>query len=181
MTGKGLKINDLRILIFGDIHGRGIWKDVIDKEGIDNLDLIVFLGDYFTSREGIPTEIQEENFRRIVDFKNMYPNKVVLLRGNHDMEACKYYWAECNPSHHSMWVCENKEWFLENTQWVLQIDDVLFSHAGITKRWYEDMCEKYPKITCFEDINKIEPSEMFGFRPSKLSDYYGESETQPCT
>ena len=31
MTGKGLKINDLRILIFGDIHGRGIWKDVIDK------------------------------------------------------------------------------------------------------------------------------------------------------
>ena len=181
MTGKGLKINDLRILTFGDIHGRGIWKDVIDREGIDNLDLIVFLGDYFSSREDIPVDLQEENFRHIVEFKNMYPNKVVLLRGNHDMEACKYYWAECYPSHHSKWVYENKEWFLENTQWVLQIDDVVFSHAGITKRWYEDMCEAYPAITCFEDINKIEPSEMFGFRPCKLSDYYGESETQPCT
>ena len=111
----------------------------------------------------------------------MYPDKVVLLRGNHDMEACKYYWAECYPSHHSKWVYENKEWFLDNTQWVLQIDDVVFSHAGITKRWYEDMCETYPEITCFEDINNIEPSEMFGFRPCKLSDYYGESETQPCT
>ena len=55
MTGKGLKINDLRILIFGDIHGRSVWKDVIDKEGIDKLDLIVFLGEYFTCREGIPT------------------------------------------------------------------------------------------------------------------------------
>ena len=181
MTGKGLKINDLRILTFGDIHGRGIWKDVIDREGIDNLDLIVFLGDYFSSREDIPVDLQEENFRHIVEFKNMYPDKVVLLRGNHDMEACKYYWAECYPSHHSKWVYENKEWFLENTQWVLQIDDVVFSHAGITKRWYEDMCEAYPEITCFEDINKIEPSEMFGFRPCKLSDYYGESETQPCT
>lgn len=181
MTGKGLKINDLRILTFGDIHGRGIWKDVIDREGIDNLDLIIFLGDYFSSREDIPVEVQEENFRHIVEFKNMYPDKVVLLRGNHDMEACKYYWAECYPSHHSKWVYENKEWFLENTQWVLQIDDIVFSHAGITKRWYEDMREVYPEITCFEDINKIEPSEMFGFRPCKLSDYYGESETQPCT
>ena len=181
MTGKGLKINDLRILTFGDIHGRGIWKDVIDNEGIDNLDLIVFLGDYFTSREGIPTEIQEENFRHIVEFKNMYPNKVVLLRGNHDMEACKYYWAECQPAHYSSWVADNKEWFLENTQWLLQIDDVVFSHAGITKRWYEDMRKKYPEITCFEDINKIEPSDMFGFRALKISDYYGESETQPCT
>ena len=181
MTGKGLKINDLRILTFGDIHGRNVWKDVIDREGIDNLDLIVFLGDYFSSREDIPVDLQEENFRHIVEFKNMYPDKVVLLRGNHDMEACKYYWAECYPSHHSRWVYENKEWFLDNTQWVLQIDDVVFSHAGITKRWYEDMRETYPEITCFEDINNIEPSEMFGFRPCKLSDYYGESETQPCT
>ena len=181
MTGKALSIENLRILVFGDIHGRNVWKDVIDREDIDNLDLIIFLGDYFSSREDIPVDLQEENFRHIVEFKNMYPDKVVLLRGNHDMEACKYYWAECYPSHHSKWVYENKEWFLDNTQWVLQIDDVVFSHAGITKRWYEDMCEAYPEITCFEDINKIEPSEMFGFRPCKLSDYYGESETQPCT
>ena len=113
MTGKELSIKNLRILAFGDIHGRGVWKDVIDREGIDNLDLIVFLGDYFTSREGIPVEVQEENFRCIVDFKNAYPDKVVLLRGNHDMEACKYYWAECHPSHRSKWVVENKDWFIE--------------------------------------------------------------------
>lgn len=181
MTGKELSIKNLRILTFGDIHGRSVWEDVIEREGIDNLDLVVFLGDYFTSREGISVESQEANFKKIVEFKNAHPDKVVLLRGNHDMEACKYYWAECYPSHSSNWVAENKEWFLENTQWVLQIDDVVFSHAGISKRWYEDMRKKYPEITCFEDINKIEPSEMFGFRPSKLSDYYGESETQPCT
>lgn len=181
MTGKLLSVKNLRILIFGDTHGRGVWEDVIEREGIENLDLIIFLGDYFTSREGIPVEFQEANFCRIVEFKNRYPDKVVLLRGNHDMEACKYYWAECYPSHHSIWVAENKEWFLENTQWLLQIDDVVFSHAGITQRWYEDMQKKYPEITCFEDINKIEPSEMFGFRSNKFSDYYGDTPTQPLT
>ena len=181
MTGKELSIKNLRILTFGDTHGRSVWKDVIDKEGIDNVDLIIFLGDYFTSREDISVETQEENFRRIVEFKNAHPDKVVLLRGNHDMEACKYHWADCYPVHYSRWVTENKEWFLENTQWLLQIDDVVFSHAGISQRWYEDMREKYPQISCFEDINKIEPNEMFGFRPCKFSDYTGDSETQPCT
>ena len=66
MVGKELSIKNLRILTFGDIHGRSIWKDVIDKEGIDNLDLVVFLGDYFTSREGISVKNQDENFRNIV-------------------------------------------------------------------------------------------------------------------
>ena len=79
MTGKELSIKNLRILTFGDTYGRGVWEDVIEKEGIDNLDLIVFLGDYFTSREGIPVEFQEANFRRIVEFKNAHPDKVVLL------------------------------------------------------------------------------------------------------
>ena len=43
------------------------------------------------------------------------------------------------------------------------------------------MKKKYPEITCFEDINKIEPSEMFGFRTFKFSDYHGDTPTQPLT
>ena len=34
------------ILVLGDIHGRTIWKDIIDTE---NPDLIIFLGDYVTT------------------------------------------------------------------------------------------------------------------------------------
>ena len=154
-------LQDLRIICFGDIHGRDVWKEVIDKE-IDNTDLFIFLGDYFTSREGISIEEQNQNFIDLVDFKNQHPDKVCLLRGNHDMEACKYYWAECSPSYRSDWVYNNKEMFLKNTQWLLQIDNVVFSHAGITQRWWEDMQKEFPELTCFEDINKIEPCEMFG-------------------
>ena len=42
MTGKELSIKNLRILTFGDTHGRGVWEDVIEKEGIENFDLIIF-------------------------------------------------------------------------------------------------------------------------------------------
>ena len=86
----------MRIICFGDIHGRNVWKEVVDKE-IDNTDLFIFLGDYFTSREGISEYEQILNFTDIVAFKQEYPDKVYLLRGNHDMEAL-YYWAECYPA-----------------------------------------------------------------------------------
>ena len=170
----------MRIICFGDIHGRNVWKEVIDKE-VYNTDLFIFLGDYFTSREGISEEDQFSNFKEIVFYKEMYSEKIILLRGNHDMEACGYYWAECRPKYWGFEVSDNKEWFLENTQWLVQIDNMVFSHAGITQRWYEDMKKKYPEITCFDDINKIEPSEMFGFRSNKFSDYYGDTPTQPLT
>lgn len=170
----------MRIICFGDIHGRNVWKEVVDKE-IDNTDLFIFLGDYFASREGIPEEEQFDNFRDIVSYKKIYPEKIILLRGNHDMEACGYHWAECRPKYFGFEVYDNKEWFLRNTQWLVQIDNMVFSHAGITQRWYEDMKKKYPEIACFEDINKIEPSEMFGFRSDKMSDYTGIRPTQPLT
>ena len=170
----------MRIICFGDIHGREAWKEVVDKE-IDNTDLFIFLGDYFTSREGISEYEQILNFTDIIAFKQEYPDKVYLLRGNHDMEACGYYWAECRPAFYDTWASDNRDLILNNTQWLVQIDNMVFSHAGITQRWYEDMKKKYPEITCFDDINKIEPSEMFGFRSNKFSDYYGDTPTQPLT
>ena len=96
-------------------------------------------------------------------------------------KACGYYWAECRPAFYDTWASDNRDLILNNTQWLVQIDNMVFSHAGITQRWYEDMKKKYPEITCFDDINKIEPSEMFGFRSNKFSDYYGDTPTQPLT
>lgn len=170
----------MKIICFGDIHGRKVWREIVDKE-IDNTDLFIFLGDYFTSREGISEYEQILNFTDIIAFKQEHPNKVYLLRGNHDMEAIGYPWAECRPAFYDTWASDNRDLILNNTQWLVQIDNMVFSHAGITQRWYEDMKKKYPEITCFEDINKIEPSEMFGFRTFKFSDYHGDTPTQPLT
>ena len=42
-----------KILVLGDIHGRTIWKDIIDLE---QPDLTIFLGDYVSTHDHVITE-----------------------------------------------------------------------------------------------------------------------------
>lgn len=69
-----------KILVLGDTHGRTIWKFIIDKEAPDK---VVFLGDYVTTHEGISAGIQLNNLEDILTFKEDFPDKIILLRGNH--------------------------------------------------------------------------------------------------
>lgn len=167
----------MKILVFGDIHGRTCWKDIYNKESPD---LTIFLGDYFTSRDYISEEDQVKNFDNILKFKLDNDNKVILLRGNHDTEALGYSWAECYPVFYKKELID-KDKFIKNTQWVYTIGDFVFSHAGISKVWFENLKLKFNNINTIEDINNIEPNELFGFTPDFRDDYYGESKTQPLT
>ena len=168
----------MRIIVFGDTHGRPHWKDIVERE---TWDLVIFLGDYFTSREGYTEDEQIANFKEIMEFKDLYPDKVILCLGNHDTQAMGYHWADCRPRFYSRWAYENRDEILKRCQWVYVIGNVVFSHAGITSRWFNDVKKAHPEVKTFDDINLIEPCELFGFTPCKLSDYYGDSETQPIT
>ena len=42
-----------RYLVIGDIHGRTIWKNIIEEE---NPDKIIFLGDYVSTHEDISSK-----------------------------------------------------------------------------------------------------------------------------
>lgn len=70
----------MKILVLGDIHGRLIWKDIIEKE---NPDKVIFLGDYVSTHEDISSTQQINNLVDILTYKENNPDKVVLLRGNH--------------------------------------------------------------------------------------------------
>lgn len=94
------------------------------------------------------------------------------------MEAL-YYWAECSPETGptvKTYMDKNKERFLNNTQWIYQYKNIVFSHAGVSSVWM-----KNNNIEKLEDINTLEPSEIFGFTPNRYSDFSGSSETQPPT
>lgn len=114
-----------KLLVLGDIHGRTIWKYIIDKEAPDK---VIFLGDYVTSHEGISAEIQLNNLEDILIFKEDFPDKIILLRGNHCLDCLGYYWAECYPTEPKvkkvMSVDPLKSRFLNLTQWVY-IDEKL--------------------------------------------------------
>ena len=168
----------MKTIVFGDIHGRRIWKDIMKIEY--DADRYVFLGDYVTSRENISEEDQIKNIKELFDWAdemNKYtPGRVVLLRGNHDMEALGYSWAECHPRFYDRYLEKNRDWFLEHTQWVFVENDVVYAHAGVTNTWMKNV-----GLDNVEDINTLEPSEKFGFWSCKFSDYYGDSVTQPPT
>ena len=184
-----------KILVLGDIHGRLIWYDIIQKE---NPDLVIFLGDYVSTHELISAEQQLSNLEDILNYKSENPDKVVLLRGNHDVQLLGYSWAECSGWDPKVYkgMLPMKERFLSLTQWIYRIPDtnIVCSHAGISDAFLKNV-EEYlvnHRGSQYDDgsidteividlINTIEPCELFGFTPCKMSDFCGESATQPCT
>ena len=80
----------MKILVLGDIHGRTIWKDIIKKE---NPDKVIFLGDYVATHDNISSKEQIANLEEILAYKEANSSKVILLRGNHDIQHLGYYWA----------------------------------------------------------------------------------------
>ena len=163
-----------KILVLGDIHGRTCWADIIKKE---NPDKVIFLGDYISTHENISEKQQCSNLEDILNYKEANPNKVILLRGNHDDQHLGYSWAECSGYFRDVekYMISIKDRFLKDTQWVYVEGNIIFSHAGISKTWFKNFD--------FEDVNLInncEPSEKFAFTPNSFYDYYGNSITQPC-
>jgi hypothetical protein len=166
----------MKIIVLGDIHGKNCWKDIV-KQHFD-ADKYIFLGDYVSTHEDISSEVQCINLRAILDFKTANPDKVILLRGNHDMQHLGYSWASCSGYDRVVgnYMYNIKDEFLSKTQWVYIYENIVFSHAGVSEVWMENL-----KLDNIEDINKLEPSEKFGFWPCKMSDYSGDSCTQPPT
>lgn len=183
-----------KIVVIGDLEGRTIWKEIINKE---NPDLTIFLGDYVASR-CVDPKTEVSTLEEIMEYKETNPDKVILLRGNHDLEALGYYWAECYPEAPNIskeFIQAHKERFLKNTQWIYIDEDLktIFAHAGISQVWLDETVKPYlvRKIgsqyddgsidteIILEHINDIEPCEVFAFIGDRF-DMYGDSKTQSC-
>ena len=170
--GNEMFINK-KIVVLGDIHGQTIWKAIIAKEKPDQ---VIFLGDYASTHENISDEDQVENLKEILRYKDEHP-ETVLLRGNHDLQHLDYEWAECSGYYPrvAMEMSHLKDEFLAKTQWIQVMGNTVFSHAGISKVWLE------ANDLALDDINALEPSELFGFSSSNPFDVYGDSPEQPPT
>lgn len=172
----------MKILVLGDIHGRDCWKRIVKGE---NADLVIFLGDYVASPSDmdVPSDIQIDNLMDILKYRERNMDRVILLRGNHDMQHLNYAWASCSRYDRTVAKCMEaiEERFLKLTQWVFVWEDNIFSHAGVSKKWWDSLKLGSETKDNILKINELEPTELFGFTPDRLSDYYGNSETQPCT
>lgn len=148
----------MRIIVIGDIHGRNIWKDIVNKEK----GLFIFLGDYFDSFD-IPLEEQIGNFQDILEFSKN--NDCILLAGNHD-----YHYLVPGESFSGFQFSgyATINWLLTtaNLRIVARYKDFLFSHAGITNTWLNGRD--------LEDVNDFNLKE-FRFNGRNV---YGDDVTQ---
>lgn len=130
-----------KILIVPDVHGRKFWHKALEM--IDEVDQVVFLGDYLDPyhQEGITFEDAVLEFEDIIRFKYLYPDKVVLLLGNHDMHYLQLSFMDCSRLNYWRRV-EMHEMFtndIDKFQLIHVQDGYIFSHAGL----YLDWTKKY--------------------------------------
>ncbi len=136
-----------RILVVPDIHGRAFWKKPVYKY-LNLVDRIVFLGDYLDPYrdEGVEYEPDDiyANLMEIIDLKKLHPDKVLLLKGNHDQHYYsrtfnelaggtrqdKLRWDKYHEFFH-----EYKDLFQIAHLETVKDTPFLFTHAGITVYW----------------------------------------------
>lgn len=136
-----------RILVVPDVHGRTFWKEPVYNH-IDDVDQIVFLGDYLDPYRDEGEEYTQEgvyeNFMEIIRLKHDQPDKVVLLKGNHDQHySSRRFYESARGSR-----CDKLNWekyhrlFNQNMDLFqlayLEIVNgipYVFTHAGLTVYW----------------------------------------------
>ena len=124
------------------------------------------MGDYVDSLTIPPNKVLE-NLRELIRFKRKHSSKVTLLLGNHDMQYMEYPEYGCggfNPIIQPTLTKifrRNKNLF----QVAKQIDDYLFTHAGLShsfvknylKEYYESIVRK--EIRADKVLNQIQHSD----------------------
>lgn len=172
----------MKILIFPDIHGRKFWSNSIlsyklqsQDEHLMKFDKIVFLGDYLdpyygetdpcNDKDNIDEPIADEpieeliqNLKNIIEFKKEYPDKVVLLLGNHDMHYKSYYFRNIAYSTRfsldANIIIKKENLFSDangfQTSWqspVVNGHSLLCTHAGINEGWWKSFTENISLYT----------------------------------
>jgi len=129
----------MKILCIGDIHGSDKWQRPVYHALEHFVDKIIFVGDYLDSFNILPIDILQ-NFKDIIDLKQKYPDKIVLLIGNHDYA---YQFRLTGISGYNLKVQDAYNQMLRES-W--DLFDVAWGHGGDhIKRGYGD--EKYTLVT----------------------------------
>ena len=151
----------MKTVVIGDIHGRSVWKLIVNMK---NPDRVIFIGDYFDSFDIKGTE-QLDNFLDIIEYKKTSGKEVILLIGNHD----HHYYPEIGDTGTagyqpmlSYQISPVIDANREHLQIAYQMDEFLFTHAGVSSEFMDHTfgVGGWKVETIVDDLN-----EMFKYRP----------------
>jgi hypothetical protein len=151
----------MKTIILGDTHGRSQWKLIVEMEKPDQ---VIFIGDYFDSYDLTAVE-QMHNFKEIINYKETTNAHVIMLIGNHDYHyypeignvGTSGYQHTAAPAI-SQLIDENRN----HLQMAYSIDDYLFTHAGVSSAFMDNVFGKDGWKT--EDISAL-VTELFWHKP----------------
>lgn len=170
----------METIIIGDLHGRNIWQQIVQKHPGANF---IFLGDYFDSKEGITGPQQVDNFKELLQLRAMQPHRITLLTGNHDYHYLPQAGEDYSGYQH-LFATDIQEVLLPAVrdgllQMCTAVGDYLMSHAGFTCTWCLSNGIK-PADFLPDDINMLwlmQP-EIFGFSPGDDFEVHGDEPEQ---
>jgi len=138
----------MKILTIGDLHGLDNWLNFEDIKILTqypnlktDFDKYIFVGDYTDSYTETNVEILH-NLKTLVKFKENYPENVILLWGNHDVQ---YLYPISNGDRQCQGFRPEAYWDLniffrehkDKFQLAYQEDNYIWTHAGIHEGWYK--------------------------------------------
>lgn len=173
----------MKVIAIGDTHGQKKWVDIVEANPTD-IRKYIFIGDYFDTHTTKTAHEQMENFRNIIAFKELYPQEVVLLIGNHD-----FHYLEVAGEHYSGFQHHHMEMIQEMLDKAIaqgymrmaaEYDGVLYTHAGVTKCWYRNNCDPELLMPYDDEINDLflKKPEAFRFTPGYTNSNHGDDITQ---
>lgn len=157
-----------KIVVIGDIHGCDRWKDLVHVH--PDATEFVFIGDYFDSFSRNHAECIF-NFKEIIEWKESTDIKVTMLIGNHDF----HYMSECGGRYggwsawHAAEIGELLKVNKQHLQAAYQSGKYLFTHAGVSKKWYEDNFQEGGNIA--DQINDLWSYDKRPFNHSGMEMY----------
>lgn len=134
-------MDDIKYIVFPDIHGRTFWRTAVDKY-ISNPEIkFTFLGDYLDPYPAENIEDPYPELEDIIKYKKEYPDRFILLFGNHDIHylsearSCRFDYK--NSDKYAKTFMDNIDLFKVIHTDTINNKNFCFSHAGIQKMWVD--------------------------------------------
>lgn len=158
-----------KILIAGDTHGDVVvTKAIIKKFFEERHDHVVFLGDYI---DRAPSDIGSSlpNINYLLSLKEKYPNKIFLLKGNHEVNyaiPCFPYEFESEVEHEYPGMHEKYVNAFRQMPLMARAHNIFMAHGGIVKGFDIHALKKLDKndIYALEAITWSDPVISHTFR-----------------
>ena len=176
----------MKVCVIGDIHGTTKFLDCYNDILKNNNDCkyIIVLGDHFDPYEDISVDELIEKYNEFIDITKK-DSRVISCLGNHDLAT--YVIDDCTnrtERFHTLIdkISKTVTPNLKDSYLAFKIGNYLFSHAGVSQVWLDDIGEDYSNkiLNNQKGWTAEELNEIVRFYPFDDS-YYGDNVHQGCT